>query len=162
MWFKLRVKYVNRTDEKMILDREIGKTFYREKVARSLEDLAAGKYEYNPNRSWLFAEKDKRPDTPKMDSPGSDFVVLSPGETFEGGVNATVFAPTENRKISVGVIMPGTHVLQMEISAWSHPGEQQEYAKAWRKFGELVTGVVKTEPLEIRIPSNPSVEKNCQ
>src|SRR4029077_17302671 len=79
VWLKLRVKYVNRTDKTLILGREIGKAWYSEKVARNLEDLAAGKYEHNPNIDWFFTDKDKLPHKPKTDSPSPDFVVLSPG-----------------------------------------------------------------------------------
>src|SRR5258708_34289582 len=43
VWLKLRVKYVNRTDKTLILDRELGKAWYGEKLARTLTDLVAGK-----------------------------------------------------------------------------------------------------------------------
>ena len=162
VWLKLRVKYVNRTDKTLILDREIGKAWYSEKVARNLEDLAAAKYEYNPNIDWFFTDKDKLPHKPKTDSPSPDFVVLPPGQTFESEINASVVVQYENPKNFVGSIRPGIHVFQMELSAWNRPGEASEYAKSWRKFGQLVMGVVKTEPLEIRIPSNPNVEEKCQ
>jgi hypothetical protein len=36
------------------------------------------------------------------------------------------------------------------------------FAESWRKLGELVTGVIKTEPLGIRIPPDPKVEKKCK
>jgi hypothetical protein len=158
----LRVKYVNRTHKTLILDKEIGKAWYGEKVARSLDDLAAGKYEYNPNIDWFFSGKDKLPDKPNSNSPNSDFVVLAPGETFESEINASVVAQYENPKNFVGSIRPGVHVLQLELSAWNHPGEASAFAESWRRFGELVTGVVKTEPLEIRIPSDPEVEETCK
>jgi hypothetical protein len=59
VWFKLRLKYVNRTHKTLILDREIGKAWYGEKVAKNLDDLIAGKYEYNPNIDWFFSDKAK-------------------------------------------------------------------------------------------------------
>src|SRR5690349_6838866 len=49
IWLKLRVRYTNRTDKILILDKEIGKAWNGVTVARNVEDLAAGKYEYNPN-----------------------------------------------------------------------------------------------------------------
>ena len=162
VWLKLRVKYVNQTRKTLILDREIGKAWYGEKVARNLDALAAGKYEYNPNIDWFFTEKDKLPDKPNPNSPGSDFIVLTPGETFVSEINASVVAQFENPKDFVGSIRPGVHVLQLELSSWNHPGESAVFAGSWRKFGELVTGVVKTEPLEIVIPSSPKVEEKCK
>jgi hypothetical protein len=161
VWLKLRMKYVNRTHKTLILDKEIGKAWYEEKVARNLDALAARKYEYNPNIDW-FSAKDKLPDKPNSDSPSSDFVILAPGETFVSQINASVFAQYENPKNFSGSIRSGVHILQFELSAWNHPGESAVFAESWRKFGNLVTGVVKTEPLEIRIPSNPKVEEKCE
>jgi len=162
VWLKLRVKYVNPTRKTLILDKEIGKAWYGEKVARNLDDLAAGKYEYSPNIDWFFTDKDKLPNKPNSDSPNSDFVVLTPGETFVGEIDASVVTQCENPKSFSGSIRPGVHVLQLELSAWNHPGESTVFAASWRKFGELVTGVVKTEPLVIRIPSDPKVEETCK
>jgi hypothetical protein len=162
VWLKLRVTYINQSERTIILDKGIGKAWYSEKVARTFEDLAAGKYEYNPNIDWFFTGKDKMPDKPKADSPGADFVILPPRHTFENEINTGVVAQYENPKDFAGSIRSGAHVFQMDLSAWSHPGEESEFAKSWRKFGDLVTGVIKTEPLEIRIPSDPKVERNCK
>lgn len=162
VWLNLRVKFVNRTNKTLILDKEIGKAWYGEKIARSVEDLAAGRYEYNPNIDWVFSKKDDLPAVPSADAPGSDFALLVPGHTFNSEVNITVFAQYENPKSFAGSIRPGVHVLQLELSAWDHPGKASVYANSWRKLGELVTGVIKTEPLEIRIPSNPEVERGCK
>ena len=162
VWLKLRVKYVNQSERTVILDKEIGKAWYGIRVARTLEDLSAGKYEYNPNIDWFFSDKDKLPDKPNAEAPSADFVILSPGQTFKGEINTGVIAQYENLKDFAGSIRPGVHVFQMELSTWNHPGEASEFAKSWQKFGDLVTGVIKTEPLEIRIPSNPKVERNCK
>jgi hypothetical protein len=159
---KLRMKYVNRTQKTPILDKEIGKAWYGEKVARNLADLAAGKYEYNPTIDWFFSNKDKLPDKPNADYPNSDFVLLAPGDAFVGEMNVGVVAQYENPKNFAGSIRSGDHVLQLDLSAWNHPGEASAFGELWRKSGELVTGVIKTEPLEIRIPSDPKVEKLCK
>src|SRR5438128_5527593 len=143
VWIKLRIKYVNRTRKTLILDREIGKAWYGAKVARNLDDLAAGKYEYNPNIDWFFSGKDKLPDKPSGDSLSSDFVVLAPGEAFVSEINAGLVAQYENQKNFSGSIRSGVHVLQLELSAWNHPGEASAFSESWRKFGELVTGVIK-------------------
>jgi hypothetical protein len=162
VWLKLRVRYVNRTDKTLILDKGIGKAWYGEKIARNLEDLTAGKYEYNPHIDWFFSDKDKLPEKPSTNAPGPDFAVLVPGDAFESEINTGVIAQYENPKNFVGSIRPGVHVFQLELSAWNHPGEASVFAESWRSLGELVTGVIKTEPLEIRIPSDPKVEKKCK
>ena len=53
VWLKLRVKYINRSERTVILDKEIGKAWYGEKVSRTLDDLHAEEYEYNPNVDWF-------------------------------------------------------------------------------------------------------------
>lgn len=162
VWLKLRVKYVNRSQRTVIFDKEIGKAWYGEKVARTLEDLHAGKYEYNPNIDWFFSDKHKLPAKSNAKSPSPDFVILSPGQTFESEINTSVVAQYESPKDFAGSIRPGVHVFQMELSAWNHPDDASAFAKSWQKFGELLTGVIKTEPLEMSIPSNPKVERNCK
>jgi hypothetical protein len=158
VWLTLRVKYTNHTDQKLILDRGIGQAWYGVKVARNLEDLLAGRYEYNPNIDWTESRQEKL----KSDSPGGHFIVLAPGETFQSEINAAVIAQYENPKNLAGAITPGSHVLQLELSAWGRAEDASKFAKSWRKFGDLVTGVIRTEPLEIKIPSAPNVEKNCK
>jgi len=161
VWLRLRVKYLNRTAKTLILDKEIGKRWYSEKVARSQEDLESGKFEYNPNIDWVFSDKDKLPSKPPTDSPNSEFVVLMPGQIFESEIHTALVAQYENPKNFAGTLRPGIHQFQMELSAWNHPGDASGFAKSWQKFGQLVTGMIKTEPLEVQIPSNPKVEADC-
>jgi len=158
VWLRLSVKYTNHTNRKVILDRGIGKAWYGIKVARNLEDLSAGKYEYNPNIDWTESNEEKL----KSDSPSRSFIVLAPGETFQSEINASVVAQYENSKNFAGAIKPGSHVLQLDLSAWGHAEDASMFAKSWRKFGDLVTGVVRTAPLEIKVPLAPNVEKNCK
>jgi hypothetical protein len=162
VWLRLRMRYINRTDKTLILDKEIGKAWYGVTVARSAEDLAAGKYEYHPNIDWLSSDKDKQPSKPNPISPGRDFVILAPGQTFESEIDSGVMAQYESPKEFAGSIRSGVHVLQMELSSWNHPGVASEFEKGWQKIGQLVTEVIKTEPLEIRVPSDPKVEKDCK
>ena len=80
----------------------------------------------------------------------------------------------EGLKFHPGILLPGPHVLQVDLSAWVHPGEASKFAKSWRKIGELATGLIKSDPLEIPVPSHPrrwrpnvnsqkpSPEKRCQ
>jgi len=159
VWLDLRIKYTNLTDVNLILDREIGKAWYGQKVARSLHDLADGLYESNPNIDWM--PQDHLPVKPSLGRPDADFVILSPGESFESQAQPSVIAEYEGRKIP-SVVTSGVHVFQMDLSAWDRPGNPSQFAKSWRKFGKLVTGTVVTQPLTITIPPNPAVEFNCQ
>jgi hypothetical protein len=162
VWLKFRGKYVNRTDKTLILDKEIGKIWFDERVARNVNDLSAGKYEYNAFIDHILSDKDDLPKKPDAESSGSDFVILAPGQAFESSKDASVVAQYENPRHPAGSITSRSHVFQLAITAWNHPGEASESAKSLQKFGELVTGVIETEPLEIQIPSNPEVERDCK
>lgn len=162
VWLKLHVKYTNRTDKTLILDKEVGKVWYQVTVARNVEDMAAGKYEYNPNIDRIFTEKDQLPKKPSLAGPGPDFAILNPGETYEGEIETAVVAQYEAPKDVSGAIRSGTHVLQMQISAWNRPGQLSEFERSWRQKGQIVTGVIKTEPIEIRVPAAPKIENECK
>ena len=162
VWLKLRVKYTNLTNKTLILDKEIGKAWYGVTVAHNVEDLAAGKYESNPNIDWFFTDKDQLPKSPSSAAPGPDFAILSPGKTFESAIDTSVVAQYDITKDVAGAIRSGTHIFQMQISAWNRPGLAREFEKSWRQTGQIVTGLIKTEPIELRLPANPKVESDCK
>lgn len=156
---KLQVSYANQTDKTLILDKNIGEAWYSVMVARTTDDLAAGKYEYNPNIDFFPNQKLKRP---RRDWPGVDFAVLKPREIFENNIDVGIVAQYENPKTVPGAIRSGTHVLQMGLSAWNHPGKPTDFENSWQHLGTLVSGVVKTEPVVITVPANPKVEQDCK
>ena len=116
---ELRLRFVNRTENKLILDKEIGKAWYGVTVARNEEDLAAGKYEYNPSIDWFFSDKDKLPKEPSRNSPGPDFAILAPGQAFETEIDTGVVAQYDNPHEISGAIRSGVHLFQMKLSAWT-------------------------------------------
>ncbi len=162
VWLKLRMKYTNRTDKTLILDKEIGKAWYGVTLARNVEDLAAGKYESNPNIDWFFNDKDQLPKRPSLTAPGPDFAILPPGKTFESEIDTSVIARYDSAKDIAGAIRSGSHIFQMQLSAWNRPGLPSEFEKSWGQRGQIVTGLIKTEPIEIRLPPNPKVESDCK
>ena len=154
----LRMKYINGTDKTLILDKEIGVAWYGVAVARNTEDLNAGKYEYHPNIDWMTSGP---PNVPSPHSPGPDFVILAPGRSFTNEIDATVVAQYDGPSDFAGSIRSGTHMLRLDLSSWNHSGEASKFEESWRRYGRLVTGVIKSEPLEIVVPSNPKVKKKC-
>jgi hypothetical protein len=162
VWLKLRMQYINQSDRTLILDKQIGQAWYGVTVARTMEDLVAQKYEYNPNIDWIITDEDKRPPRPSPTPPSKDFVILAPGQSFESETDASVMAQYGNAKQIVGTVQPGSHIFQMELSAWSHPGNASEFKRRWSRVGQLVTEEIDTEPLEIRVPTNPKLEMDCK
>jgi hypothetical protein len=155
----LRLRFENQTDQKLILDKGVGTLYYRIGVARNREGLAAKKFESHPMIDWFFSDKDPIPKDADPKSPDASFVILSPGDSFETARTASVFAQYDGKKTVAGTIPSGPHVLQMELSSWTRPGEPEEFFRKWNPFGRLVTEVLKTEPIEFRVPSNPKVNE---
>jgi len=80
---KLRVRYVNETDKELILDKKIGEAWYSVMISRTTDDLAAGKYEYNPNIDFFPTQNTK---APKPDSPALHFAVIKPSSLLKNRV----------------------------------------------------------------------------
>jgi len=81
---------------------------------------------------------------------------------FENDINVGVVAQYEIPKTIPGTIRSGTHVLQIGLSAWNHPGKATDFENAWQHLGSLISGVVKTEPVQLRVPANPTFEQDCK
>jgi hypothetical protein len=103
---------IRKPDRKpIILDKDIGKAWYSTKVARDKEELAAEKYESNPNVDWLFSDKDQLPAMPDAHSPGPGFAILHAGETLESDMDTSVVVLYPNARDIKGLHPPGVHVL---------------------------------------------------
>lgn len=66
---KLRLRFENRTDQKLILDKEIGNFYYRVGVARTKAELAIGNFESHPIIDWFFSDKVPGPKKPIYSRP---------------------------------------------------------------------------------------------
>jgi hypothetical protein len=156
---KLRLRFENRTDQKLILDKEIGKLYYRIGVARDKEELAARNFESHPILDWFFSDKDPLPKEAFPDAPDQSFAILVPGDSFEVERTVGVFAQYATERNVAGAIRSGVHFLQVELSPWTRPGDPKEFGRDWRAFGRLVTETLETAPLEFLVPPNPKVGK---
>ena len=155
----LRVKFVNRGDTPIILDRGIGKAWYQLAVAKNKESLLAKNFESHPNLDWIGSVQ-----VPSTGSPErllrSEFVVIAPGANSEAEVKPFVFVWYQNVNDPKGMIIAGRHVIEVYLSAWNHAGNPSKFKDAWRQYGELADGVITTEPVEFEVPKNPMVEAN--
>jgi len=149
MEISLRVTYVNASGKTLILDRGIGKRFFDYRIAGTLEDLNAGKYEGDAiDFDWTFKKADKPPD-PR--APDSDFVVLRPKERFLTSTDISLLRP----------LPYGEHVLRLDLGAWTHLGDESDYERSWRRVGQLITGTLQSQPVQVTVSANPPTEK-CQ
>jgi hypothetical protein len=159
--FTLRLKYENRTDKVLILDKQIGEFPDQQIIAKSKDALALRDFEADPMFDSFGLDKDPSDFKPNTRLLRSNFVLLDPGQTFQTATTIGAFVwyvSTPGRK---GPINYGDHVLQLGFSGWNHSAKAAQFAEAWRNFGELVTDEIYTEPIEFQIPKSPRIEKSC-
>jgi hypothetical protein len=153
----LRLEVFNVTHKTLIVQKSIGRAWYREIVARDEESLAAGDFEYNPNIEFLPTKSDEQ--VPSTDAPGDDFILLGPGKSFEA--ESLVDIPTRTGALSPlnkGLIQAGDHVLQLRLTTWTLLSQPETFRKSWQRYGELVYEKVKSEPLRLRVPPESELE----
>jgi hypothetical protein len=153
----LRVHVVNETKEKLIIERVT--SGYGVYVARDVEKLSKGVYEYHTSMNWVVDVP--VPDKPVTMSPGANFAILAPGESYDGF--ADFWAPVRRPDLPpmVGTLQPGSHVLQVQVVTWDYQSNPEEFRKSWERFGKLIYKPVKTEPFALNLPTDPKFD-NCK
>jgi hypothetical protein len=157
MMFRLRLSIVNRFDKKLILEKTTG--LYGIFVARDEKKLSERKYEYHPSLD-INMEPYVTETPERFKSPGPEFVILAPGESFQ--TEAWIRAPSAGRQQTSdqteGTIPTGNHVLQVTFSTWDFQTEPKEIRKRWEPFGYLFYDNISTEPLPFTLPSDPRLD----
>jgi len=159
--FTLQLKFENRTDKVLILDKLIGKFPDKQIIAKSIESLALRDYEADPIFDSFGVDRDRSQFKPSARLLRSNFILLPPGQSFQNDTTIAAFVWHVNTPDRKGPINYGDHVLQMGFSGWSHSAKASQFGEAWRNFGELVTEEIYTEPIDFQIPQNPQLEKKC-
>ena len=113
---KLRLRFTNHSNQKLIVFKHTGDEWYEVRVAESPSDLVSGKYEYNPNIDW-FSDSPRAPNDADIQT---KFSVLAPGESFENHSTVSVVASFRVDHSVVGTVKPGEHVLQLQMSTWNY------------------------------------------
>jgi hypothetical protein len=153
IWLNLRLQVINGTDKKLIVQKNIGRAWYRTIVARDKEALAKGVYESDPEIEFMSGEAEVR--GPSDMVPGADFTILEPGKSFETesfvDVVVAVGAPSPLNK---ELIRTGNHVLQLKLSTWPYVVRPESFREKWKKYGKLVYESVKSEPLALSVPQD--------
>jgi len=160
IWLNLRLQVINRTDRKLIVQKNIGRAWHRTIVAVDEEGLAEGTYEYDPEIMFSLTESEAR--GPSGAVPGEDFVILEPGKSFEAEsfVDVTVATGAPSR-LNRDLIRKGNHVLQLKLSTWPYVVRPEPFRDEWKEYGRLVYESVKCEPLPLPVPQD-SEFQNCR
>lgn len=155
--------FVNQTDRKLIVDKNLGSAPYHVEIASDEKNYAERKFEYNPNEDWAISRA--KPETAEQfKSPLPDFVILAPSEAMnhEGVFWASMIGPLPGMARRPEAIPFGNHVLAVWVSAWDHDLKPEEIHKQWESFGDLIYKSVRVGPLPFNLPSDPKIEKCAQ
>jgi len=156
----LHLKFENRSDKVLILDKQFGRFTSRNIIAKNSESLANRDYEYDPIFD-SFADDDPPHFKPATHFLSSNFFLLASGQSFERVTTVGLFAWYTSAPGRKGAINYGDHVLQIGFPGWRYAAKASQFEEAWRKFGQLVTEEIYTEPITFQIPRNPQIDKAC-
>jgi hypothetical protein len=157
----VHVKFENRTGKTLILDKQIGKYADREIIAKSAETLEQRDYESDPIFDSFGLDKDPPHFEPSTNLLHSNFFLLQQGQSFERNITLGTFAWYTARAGRTSALNEGGHVLQIGFSSWNFKASSSTFAEAWRRFGNLVTEEIYTQPVDFQIPKNPKIDRTC-
>jgi hypothetical protein len=156
--FKFRMHFVNQTDRKLIVHKNIG-TFIRHIViASDAKNLSAGTYEYDIQDLLLFGQIP--PETPEQfKTPGPNFAILNPGESLQndGEYQAISVGALPGLPANRGDVPPGNHVIELWIWPWYYHADPEKIHTEWESFGDLVYKAILAGPLPFTLPPDPKM-----
>jgi hypothetical protein len=158
--FKLRTKFLNQSDHKLIIGKGIGSFIPHLTIASDAKKLSDENYEWYTNEDWVFGQTS--PETPEeFRSPGPGYVILAPGESIqnEGEYNATAVGSLPGVTSSRRIVQPGDHVLGYLLWTWMYHTKPEDIHRQWESFGDLVYETIKVGPVPFNLPADPKIEK---
>lgn len=151
---KVRLTFTNIGTRQLILYKG-SDLISRIAISRNVEDAAAKQFEVNASITEITDGK-------RMDFhgsvPGSAFVVLSPGTSYEVETVVTVFAVRGNAREIAGAVRSGKHVLQVEVSTWPHSKAlAEELRRRWQFSGFLWSDPLISVPMPFTVKTQRNV-----
>jgi hypothetical protein len=149
------LRFMNVGSEPLLLYK--GSGIARKQVAaRSKEDLRVKRYALEGFITTVYANLEVSMSLGPR--PGSSFVILTPGKTFE--TKALIAIPVKWRASNLAGLMPGHYLVQIEVETWPESPELGEMLhERWKKWGSLwFEPYVTSEPLAITIERDPKTE----
>lgn len=145
---KLRLRYANQGNEKLILYR--GHDLFYQTRIRSVSNAEEGKpYEISFVNSRYFDEEFELIDAP---APSKVFVILPPGARFEREMVVGVTVVGEGGERGNSSVKPGAHTLQLIVSNWYKTiGLAQKLKEGWKAKGILWFQPLRTNIVDLSI-----------
>jgi hypothetical protein len=93
--------------------------------------------------------------------PSASFVILRPGQSFDGEAEVTVFVRRGRASKESDGLLPGKYILQVSVSTWPESESLAErLTKRWQGIGTLWFGDLTSETMQLKIDKHRSVV-NC-
>jgi hypothetical protein len=149
--FSLKLVFRNIGREPIILNKKylLGSVV----VSRDLRAAAAKQYEtYIRYEIFGSNEPGFGLDLPTI----SDFMILTPGESYEFEDNVSVLTNNVTPPAE-GYLHPGTHFLQIGVGTWPYIADSKPYRKKWKGKGYLWSQGLISLPLPFIVEKNPLI-----
>jgi hypothetical protein len=148
---KLLLHYANSGQQPLILYKG-SNLVSRLMVSHNSEDAAARRFELNASLTQFTEGGDVKVEAP---TPGSLFVILAPGASYDTEESVSVFAVRDDARRIGGAISSGEYVLQVRVSTWPESGDlARKLHDLWQPSGRLWYEPVISAPMRFKIDRN--------
>lgn len=148
----LQLKYTNAGSRKLILYKG-NRLFYQIFVSHSGEEAEARRHELRTTHSRYF---DEQPEKISSSSPGSVFVTLSPGASYETRQVISLPVARDGKGLYNVSIPTGEHVLSVTASTWYESRKLGGDLRArWQSRGFLWLDPLSSNSISFVVDKNP-------
>lgn len=117
--------------------------------------VAARRFEVNASLTQVTDGNDAKIDSP---TPGTMFVILPPGASYDMEESVSVFAVRDDAKQVEGAVRSGEYLLELEVPTWPASNElAQKLHDRWQQSGSLWYEPVKSAPMRFKVERYRSV-----
>jgi hypothetical protein len=147
----LQLKYANAGSRKLILYKG-NRLFYQIFISRAVEGSAARRSELRATHARYF---DEQPEKIVGPSPGSAFVILSQGASYETRQVVSVPVARAGDGLYNVAIAAGEHLLNVTASTWYESKKlAEDLRERWRSRGFLWTDPVVSNSIAFAVEQN--------
>ncbi len=146
----LRLRYKNTGRQAVILYKS-GSVVYREMVSLNAQDAAERKYVFD--LSLMAGVQGTIADSDSA-APGKEFVILSPGDTFETTAKegVVIFLKRTDDQKADDALGSGDYILQVSVSTFPYPQSHADKLRnLWRSSGVLWSSDLTSSPTPFKI-----------